>query len=238
MKAIVQISRFSQIILLLTFFLPFFPKGCGDSNSCSAREKFFADSIKADSIRHEFVDSILRVHPNANIDSFLNVRNKDLPKVDSVNFKENSDSITSQTDTINQKNNSDKTELSKKLSLKSKFLGILLRPNDNFTGIGFMIDAFLAYLLFFGVWTSFLFFILGLVLKFKDFNSIFILINIVAWILLLFTNPRTNLNLNEIDMNIWEDKLWGYWVSLGFGLILIIYDSIILVQIKKNKTSA
>jgi hypothetical protein len=231
-----QISRLLQIVLLLTFFLPFFPEGCSDEGTNAEIEKMRADSIaRADSIT--LVDSVLKIHPNINIDSFLTVQNRLLAKPDSINNvnKVFHDSATTQTDSIADKDDSVHFKTSENLSKKSKLLKTILRPHNNYTGIGFIVDTFEEYIIFFGALTAFLFFILGLIIKYKDFNNSFNWINIIAWILLLFTNPIINWNVSIINWDFWSDKLWGYWVCLVFGIIMIIYDSMTLIKIKHKK---
>jgi hypothetical protein len=246
MKTNIQISRLFQVLLLLAFFLPFFPKGCGGSSDNYINVQHLKDSMlysfyRADSLH--FVDSVQKISSNANIDSMLYVRNKKLAMIDSIRIKMytdslmHSDSIKALTDTIRPKGNSTESIPSETLSKKSKILRILLRPGDNnYTGIGFVLDSFLGYLIFFGTCTAFFLFLLGLLIKYRDLEIKFYPINIIGWLFLLFTKPQGN--LDELNLNFWEDKLWGYWVCLAFGVILIIYDSFILLKIRKNNTNA
>lgn len=246
MKINIQISRLLQVIVLLSFFLPFFPKGC-EETTISRRDQRIKDSIIADSLQKveiaHLIDSIVKVNPNTNTDSILSMRLKEIEKKDSLNYKLycdsiiRSDSLASISDTINHKESNDKLKPIERISQKSKILKFILKPEaEYYTGIGFLIDMFFAYLLYFGTWTAFLLFILAFVLKSKNFKNTFNFINIIALILLVFTNPSEN--IEHIDMNLFKDKLWGYWICLAIALVVIVYDSLLLIKIKKNKTGA
>jgi hypothetical protein len=213
----IRISRYLQIGLLLTFLLPFFPKGCRPS----------AEELEAQRI----TDSIGLAHRLAK------VQIQQPMLADSINNKELSmDSL--KHDYIFQKNSVDNESItiygsnqSKQLSEYYSTLGIILRPNGDFSGIGYLLDWIVTYILIFGSITAFILLILGLIIKYKDFNNIFIFINIIALILLFLANPIMDLAKDE-------SRLWGFWFCTLFGLFMIISDTILLIRIKKNKTGA
>jgi hypothetical protein len=118
----------------------------------------------------------------------------------------------------------DEEDLSERLSNKSSILKFLLRPNDNYTGIGYTLDVF-QKLFGFGVAISFILLIIGLIIKIKDYNNIFHFINSVALIILFLTKPALYT----------DSKLWGFWVCLTLGFVLLAYDTVVLILIKKNR---
>jgi hypothetical protein len=210
-----RISKLLQIGLLLTFFLPFFPKGCGPS-----MEELETQRI-SDSTRLQ--DSLAIVQAEAQ------------RITDSINSSRQQDSISKQCkDSLKvaqQNSSNDKNEITDKLSKKSKILKSVLRPYNNYTGIAFVIDLFTTFINGFGVLIAFLLWIIGLIIKYKDYNNIFHLINIIGLIAFYLTNPFM---VNFFD----GTKLWGFWISFIWALGLIIYDTNILIKLKRKKTVA
>lgn len=236
MKRKIKVSKILQILLLLTFFLPFYPRGCDNGIDKKVMEKARADSIaSADSLR--LVDSILKVHPNINLDSFVRKQNFKYHITDSthhVNTKScKSDTvknkISTQEDTLNNAESFDPSNISEYLSKKSLIIKILLKPNGNYSGIGYLLDSIVGLIIYCGIWIGFLLLIIGLIIKNKTFNRNFNVINITALILIYLTDPSYTI------IRIGEGKLWGYWVCISAGLIMIIYDTILLWKLRKNK---
>jgi hypothetical protein len=210
-----KISKLLQIGLLLTFILPFFPKGCSPTS-----EEIEAQRI-SDSTRFQDSIAIVQAEGQRISDSINNSKQQD-----SI-VKQNKDSVG-----VYQHNNSnDKNEITDKISKKSKILKSILRPNNNYTGIAFVIDLFTTFIYGFGVLIAFLLWIIGLIIKYKDYNNIFHLINIIGLITFYMTNPFM---VNFFD----GTKLWGFWISFIWALGLIIYDTNILIKRKRNKTVA
>lgn len=119
----------------------------------------------------------------------------------------------------------DENELSAKLSKKSPVLKILLRPNDNYTGIASLIDC-ISFLEFgYGLGIAFILWLIALIIKIKDFNNIFVLINIIGLVFLSLSHSLNVLN---------NSRLWGFWICLIWSMTMIIYDCIILFKIRNG----
>jgi hypothetical protein len=243
MKVKIKISRILQVALLFTFFLPFYPEGC-DGGKKAQEAKAKSDSIAhVDSIAHadslKLVDSLLRVNPKINLDSLYKAQNKRVRITDSINNIQKRSTYSIQNkkstsvikpDSANQNNSDENSGISKRLSQKSKLLKLVLRPKDGYSGIGFILDEFIAYIVMGGTITGFMFFLIAFIIKIKNFNNIFYLCNIIGLIMTFFNNPST------FTFFIGEGKLWGYWICIFFGIIMIAYDSILLWKLKKNRT--
>lgn len=232
MKKTIRISRYVQLLLLVSFFLPFFPKSCAPS-----AQELEANAI-ADSTH--YADSVKKANPGANIDSILNIKDtvsyRHEDKISGKNTTSGLDSsaisnIAVKNDSTKPKkeSESDDNSLSEKLSKKSKLLKAILRPGSSITGIGYVLDLFQLYLCGFGIITAFLLWIISLIIKYKDFNNILLLINTLALILILFTDPVVFL--------MGSNGLYGYWICVTLGMLLIIYDTIIIIKIKKNRNT-
>ena len=63
--------------------------------------------------------------------------------------------------------------------------------------------------------------------KIKDYNNIFILLNIVGLVFMYGTHSMYNIMS--------EKRLWGFWVCLIWSATMIIYDFIILLKIRKER---
>lgn len=210
MKTRLKLSKLLQIGLLLTFFLPFFPRGC---------EPKYAENIST-------ADSTVIAFDTLRQDR--NKLTKEDEKSDSIKTAtyENPTQKTEKTEVTNE----DK-ELSAQISENSKILKFLLRPSDNYTGIASLIDYFSFLELGYGLGIAFILWIIALIIKLKDFNNIFILINIIGLIFLSVSH----------SLNVFNDKrLWGFWICIIWSVTMTIYDSIILLRIRKEqqKTSA
>lgn len=206
MKTKITLSKLFQIGLLLTFLLPFFPQGCEPKqaeNAPTSDSTFIAvDSLKQDS--SELTNQI--------------------EESDTLNtaVTENTNQNTNKTG----EGNEDK-ELSTKISKKSTFLKSLLRPNNNFTGIASLIDFFSILEFGYGLGIAFILWLIALIIKFKDYNNIFILLNILGLVFMFWTHSMYNIMS--------EKRLWGFWVCIIWSTTMIIYDCIILFRIRKER---
>lgn len=206
MKTRIKYSRILQIGLLLTFFLPFFPQGCEPKK---VEEPPTPDStvITADSLKQD--------------SSQLAKQKEKSDTLKTVVF-ENTTQNTDKTKTTNEDN-----ELSTKISQKTTFLRFLLRPNNDYTGIASIIDCFSILEFGYGLGIAFILWLIALIVKIKDYNNIFILLNIVGLLFMFWTHSMYNIMS--------EKRLWGFWVCLIWSVIMIIYDAIILLEIEKEQ---
>jgi len=204
MKSQIKLSGFLQIGLLLTLFLPFFPSGC---------EPKKAEEVTA-------IDTTAIVNDSLTRDSSKLALVAEVP--------DSTTTVTQQTADNNSKTDIPEPEpkLSKTVSEKSSILKFLLRPNDNYTGVGYLLDLFELFKYGYGLGVAFILWIIALVIKFKDFNSIFNLINVLAFVLLCNTNSM------YIVLGV---RLWGFWVCVGWSAMTIIYDSVLLWKIRRTK---
>ena len=136
---------------------------------------------------------------------------------------------TTLTDSITQSKDSTKQGVTERLSRKSKLLKLILRPDDNFSGIGYLLGVSEILILECGAAFAFILWLIGLVVKLKDYNTIFHLINFLALLFFIFTSPGGLLNIFGAI------KLWGYWVCLGFGILLVLLDIFILMKQRKSQ---
>jgi len=205
MKTSIKYSKILQIGLLLTFFLPFFPQGCKPKQ---AEEAPNTDTtvVSVDTLRQE------------NIALIQQSEQSDTTK---TAISENSTQSTNKTEVEEEGN-----ELSTKISNKSPILKLLLRPNDNYTGIGSLIDFFIYLEFGYGLGIAFILWLIALIVKLKDFNNIFVVINIIG---LMFLSVSHSLNIFN------DKRLWGFWVCLIWSATMIIFDSIILLKIRKER---
>ena len=191
MKNLKKISKYLQIMVLLAFFLPFFPAGC--------------EPKKAETTP---------------------VTDSTLIAMDST---QTNTKLTASTDSITQSNDSTKQGITEKLSKKSKLLKLILRPDDNFSGVGYLLGVSEILILECGAAIAFILWIIGLVVKLKDYNTIFHLINFLALMFFYFTSPGGLLNIFG------GIKLWGYWICLGFGVIIVLFDAFIFIKQRKSQ---
>jgi len=211
MKTVIRYSKLLQIGLLLTFFLPFFPQGCEPKK---AEEAPNVDStiVAVDTVIQNSRDL---VQGNKQADTI-----KTAAFENTAHNKDKSEVTT------------DDSELSTRFSKKSKVLKFLLRPNNNYTGIASLIDCFSLLEVGYGLGIAFILWLIALIVKLKDYNNIFILLNIVGLVFMYGTHSMYNIMS--------EKRLWGFWVCIFWCAAMILYDSIILLKIRKerNKTSA
>jgi hypothetical protein len=208
METRIKLSKLLQIGLLLTFMLPFFPQGCNPKQ---------AEAVSKQDSTFVSVDT-LRQHSGA-----LTQEHQKSDTIKTVAL-ENSTLNTNKSEVTNEEN-----ELSAKLSKKSKILKLLLRPNGNYTGIASLIDCFPLLEFGYGLGIAFLLWLIALIIKLKDFNNIFVLINIMGLVFLSISH----------SLNVFNDtRLWGFWVCLIWSATMIIYDCIILLKIRKERQKA
>jgi len=202
MKSRIKLSKLLQIGLLLTFLLPFFPHGCEFKE---AKGVSIPDSTKVatNTLKHE--------------SSKL------------TTSSEKSDTLKTAAIDNTIKTGMDKKEkdLSLIISEKSPLLKVILRPNDNYTGVANIIDCFSLLGLWYGLVISFLLWLIALIVKIKDFNNIFILLNFIG-LLFLFGAQTTNFTSDG-------QRLWGFWVCAIWSATMILYDIFILLKIRKER---
>ena len=203
MKTIIKYSKLFQIGLLLTFFLPFFPQGCEPKNA-EVAPKVDSTIVVVDTLRHDSSD--------------LTQGNKQADTIKTAAF-ENTAHNNDKSEVTN-----DDSELSIRFSKKSTILKFLLRPNNNYTGIASLIDCFSLLETGYGLGMAFMLWLIALIVKFKDYNNIFVLLNIVGLIIMFGTHSIVS-----------EQRLWGFWVCVIWSVAMIVYDLIILLKIRKER---
>lgn len=204
MKTEIKLSKLLQIGLLLTFFLPFFPSGCEHKRAEEATNQD-TTQVTVDTLSED------RITQTENM-------------LDSDTLLKTPTEITIQKSDTTTKVPTD-SNLSTKISKKSTILRLLLRPNNNFTGIASFIDCFDFLLFGYGLGMAFILWIIALIIKLKDFNNIFILINIVGLVLMFYSRSISNI-LND-------KRLWGFWICICWIVLMTIYDCIILIKLRK-----
>ena len=204
MKTKIYYSKLLQIGLLLTFLLPFFPKGCDQKNAQVSPAK--SSSIVT-------VDSLKQDSNSLAMKNELTVAKKSTASTNGDNNK------------IQSHDSVGETELSTMLSSKSQLLKVILRPNDDYTGLSVVIDGLTLLKLGSGLLFVFVLWIIALIVKMKDYNSIFNLINLIGLLFLFVSNM-----LGEI-------RLWGFWVCFIWGVAMIVYDTTILLKLRNDKTT-
>jgi len=207
----------------MTFFLPFFPKGCNDKFYEETKAQSVADPLKiTDSLRldsankkanHESV-SLAVIHNDTFIDTIQQTINSG---IDSLGVE-----FSAKYDTTVEKD--DKFDISGRLAKESNILSVLLRPKGEYTGIGYIINSIIPMILYGGVTIALFLWIIGLLLKWHRKN-IFHVINLTGLILFYFTG--FTLTFTPID-----SKLWGFWASFTIGVLMVIYDLYLFCRIK------
>ena len=211
----ITISKLVHITVMLTFLLPFFYTGCGavknegpfkDSDTkvkTSSKEGNLKDSNK---IINSTETSRIASNVSASKDSTL------------FNKKTNANS----TDSINHKKDKDDEQLCDKLVEKIPALAIILIPSyKTYSGLGTLINL-LAFISWFSIFISFLFLLLGLVIKIIEPNSIKIIVILDILILigiLISKSPSWN-----------SERLWGFWVCVVTTSILLAFDCFMLLN--------
>ncbi len=214
----IKYSRFLHVLVLCTFFLPFFQSGCGGP---SAEEKAKQEAQRqADSIANATreMDSLMSFEP----DTFqANIGNSEY----SATVSEPIDTIAKNNEAFNYLN--DDENLSLTIIKKFPILKPLLNPEQNvYTGLGTAINLFPLMFLF-AAFLSMLFLLVGFVVKFLEKSALktMLFLEIIAALFLY----------NAAPFNVWGEKLWGYWVGLSSSLILILFDFYIWWQQRNNK---
>ncbi len=204
MKTVIKISKLLQIGLLLTFILPFFPSGC---ESKQAEEASVQDTaiVANDSL---LTDSVKQAARELDADTVVATTTENTTQESDTTKKESADS-----------------NLSTKIAKKSTILKLLLRPNNNYTGIAALIDCFSFLQFGYGLGMAFILWVIALVVKLKDFNNIFILMNIIGLILMFYSYSISNI-LND-------ERLWGFWVCIFWSAIMNVFDCILLFRLRK-----
>jgi len=205
MKTKIRYSKLLQIGLLLTFFLPFFPQGCEPTKKATEAPRADSTIVATDTLRQDSnqltqgkgQQGTLKTTVTGNV-------------ADSKDRKQAAD---------------EDDALSTKLSNKSAILKFVLRPNGNYTGLATLIDCFSFLRYGYGLGFAFILWLIALIIKLKDYNNIFYLINIGGLIFLFGTYSMNNLMSDE--------RLWGFWVCIIWSAIMIVYDSIVLLKIRK-----
>lgn len=212
MKNPITISKFVQVIVLLSFLLPFFPKGCEQKKAEESMVNEQLDKIEAvesntkNDVNHEAVASLSESFPS-----------------DSISI----DSLMALNETT--KEATAKLTLTEKLSAKSPLLKLILLPASNYSGLGYvmdMLESSYTYSTQFGVIVGFIFLLLGLIIKLKDFNSSFLFFNALAIYFVYITEPMLFAG---------STRLWGFWVCIVLSVIMVLYDLYVLVKIRKSK---
>lgn len=202
MEKRLKLSKLLQVGLLLTFLLPFFPPSCEYKQ---AVEVSSADSkvIAVDTLRKE---SSKQTNENNQTDTL-----KSATAVNTTPKDKNKETIADDGS-------------SARLAQKSPILKLILRPNGNYSGMGCLIESCSMVAFGYGLGIAFILWIIGLIIKLKDFNNIFLLINTLG---LVFLSVSHSLYLFS------DKRLWGYWVCIVWSAVMIIYDCYILFKVRK-----
>jgi len=227
MKIKMKISKYLQIGLLLTFFLPFFRQCSMGPSPEEVEQKRIADSTRVvDSLK--IMDSLKIANPGCNIDS---IYIKEILKIDISDT-----SVAIHNDKVDSliKDSIDKNEAFVEKSAsddskkESKFAELFLTPGNNYTGLGYILSSVYGLIYYGGATLAFFLWIIGLILKYKK-QKLVHFINIIALILFYFT-------YFDISKYKTDNKLWGYWVCFSWCLVMIIVDILILIKEKKKKS--
>ena len=224
MKTKSFISKSLHILVILCFFLPFFPQGCDEpSQKEKEAEKAKQDSIKSfesiagnDSANmdRKIMDSILK-------SDSVSANNK-IAKEVTVDTLKNKPVETKKENASSNENGN----LTDKLINKWSFLKILLRPGGNYSGIGYLIDSILPFVVYCGIFISFILLITGLFFKYFNLSKKYLIngiFHIIGIIFLLLTRSMLS-----------SEKLWGFWVCIILWIILGIIDWFFAIK-KLNK---
>ncbi|HEY5509359.1 MAG TPA: hypothetical protein VIK29_11845 [Paludibacter sp.] len=213
MKNPIRISKYLQVMVLLSFLLPFFPKGCEQKKSEDAMTMEQMNEVKP-----TVTDSTTEKKEVATHEGLLQP-NKSFPS-DSIS----NDSLMALCETTKQE--SAHLTLTEKLSAKSPLLELILLPSTNYSGLGYvmdMLESSYVYANQFGVVIGFLFLLLGLIIKLKDFNNLFMYFNALAVYMVFITKPMLFAG---------STRLWGFWVCMVLMIIMVAYDLYVLVRKK------
>jgi hypothetical protein len=213
MRNQIRISKYLQVLVLLTFLLPFFPKGCEQKKSDEAMVMKQIKEVKP-------VVTVSETENGAAVNGGLLQPNKTFPS-DSISI----DSLMTLSEEATPKSEKQLT-MTEKLSAKSPLLKLILLPSTNYSGLGYvmdMLESSIGYANQFGVVIGFMFLLLGLIIKLKDFNNLFMFFNALAIPMVFVTKPMLFAG---------STRLWGFWVCLGLMVIMLAYDLYVLVTKK------
>lgn len=103
---------------------------------------------------------------------------------------------------------------------------ILVSKKNTFSGLAMLIDCS-SYFVFFSIFLFFVFSILSLIIKYFESNGakIIVLLNILSLFFLVVSRP----------IGLFENKLWGFWVTIISFSIVTILDIYILTKHNQNK---
>jgi hypothetical protein len=209
MKMLLKLSRIIHIILLLSFFLPFFPIGCDNKSAEIAMA--LQDSLMEDSTMR---DSIIKIETVGAECAKL--------KADSIAKIVNNGQLDSlKTNTTKEGDNDIESK-----SFVGKCLNFILFPNGNFSGFGYIIFAFGDYMKTYGVITAFLFLIIGLILKSQKNKTLYWLV----CTLIIFSIFGFLCNIYYLNGE--KEILWGYKTCLILLIIQLILDLTLTIKIK------
>lgn len=249
MKIIIKISKLFQIFLILCFFLPFV-KSCKMGPSEEEIDAKRQDSIRRvdsiyaiqgqidSAINKNIEDSINgRLHKNDTINkNELNISKNSKEKQDTIT-ENNIEFTTNNELTKNSINQDTSYNIAKNRNLKKNyktdtiinkfhFLKPLLRPNDDHSGIGYIIDWSPEFISYFGIFLAFILLLQGMIFKFLNYSKYYVVHLTGNIISLLF------LFLFELSI-ISESFLWGYWTTIWLLITVLIGDIILKIKYKK-----
>jgi hypothetical protein len=206
------LSKIMQVLVILTFFLPFFYTGCGNYKNKEKEAKRIADStgMSDSAMMHDTVRKVNNIPLN---DSVKTATVDSTPKTTVAETRSSA------------KSNKDE-QLSYQLVNEYPFLSIFLMPSENtYSGIGTIVN-FIPYIIFFLLFISLLLLIIGLLIKFIDPLAIRTIVILDCLILIGIFFSR--------NPSFVSDRLWGYWVCLATTALLLAVDVYILVKAKKK----
>ena len=210
-------------MVILCFFLPFFPQGCD-----SKQKKEDSDKARKDSIN--FFDSIANTD-NVNVDKKImdSILKSDSASANKAANKMTIDTINNNSSQAKKENKSgnDNSGPTDKLIKKFNFLKIFIRPGDNYSGIGYLIDASQVFVGYCGIFVSFILLITGLFFKYFKFSKKYLFNGIFHVISIVFL-------LSTCGGMMTCEKLWGYWVCIVLWGLLCISDWFFAFTVKQE----
>lgn len=239
MNKLKNTSKLLHVLIILSFFLPFYPKGCDDG--VAAKEQARLDSLKKDSIIRDslrIIQKLTEQEVQKRIDSIIkadSLRNKVQQEIhDSIaavapkNSK--ADTIETSRDTIRKstpKENIEFYQYASKLAEKSSFFRLIFKPDGNYSGMGYVVDVLLPFILYGGPVISFILLLIGLFLKFRKKKAFF-------W--LTFGFSIISLGCLYVSVgSFFFGRLWGFWVCFILIGIQALLDLMIAIKLKISK---
>jgi hypothetical protein len=204
MKNLIRTSNILQVILFLSFFLPFF-KSC--DTDVSKQKEMEEELLKSKIDSTQLMDST-----NIVIDSTQN------------NVLINNPSAIEKLRIPDQKASSNLTD---SLCKNNRTIATLLRPNNDYSGMGYILDYFKFYFLQFGILSTFILLLLSLIIRLVSFRKFILpclILNTSGLIFLILTNPFTTLFEEVI--------LWGYITSIVIFAFSIVLDIILFIKLR------